>query len=77
MYTIDHEAETPEFLAEYYRQKEVARMNASRCAALVCFCFLIPLVFYHGHYMALENFTVSEEYVEQVLLELKKLIGKK
>ena len=76
-YEIDHEAETPEFLAEYYRKKEVAFMKASRCAAFFCVCLLIALVFYHGHYMALENFTVSQEYVEQVLKELKILVGKK
>lgn len=76
-YEIDHEAETPEFLAEYYRKKEVAFIKASRCAAFFCFCLLIALAFYHGHYMALENFTVSQEYVEQVLKELKILVGKK
>ena len=75
-FEIDHEAETPEFLAEYYRKKEVAFIKASRCAAFFSFCLLIALAFYHGHYMALENFTVSQEYVEQVLKELKILIGK-
>ena len=39
-FEIDHEAETPEFLAEYYRKKEVAFMKASRCAAFFLFLLI-------------------------------------
>lgn len=63
---IDEEAETPEYLAEYHRQKFLGKIRASRVTAFLAFGIMLVLVLYHGNYLGFQNFIISQEELESI-----------
>lgn len=64
---VDKEAETPESLQEYHRQKALASIKAYRITACLFFLGLIAATLYHANYLGFQNFLVSEDDIESLL----------
>lgn len=63
---IDKDAETPEFLEEYERQKILVKIRASRVTAFLVFGVMLVLVLYHGNYLGFQNFLMSDKELESI-----------
>ena len=63
---IDKDAETPEFLEEYQRQKILGKIRASRVTAFLVFGVMLVLVLYHGNYLGFQNFLMSDKELESI-----------